>query len=146
MNKKLIVLIVALECVFAVFLVSIFGPMIESLHSQVIVTDLYFVDDSGERMEDGQTVTVNLSQSLSYDFKFAVETVDATDRTVDIIHNRADNEIEIIKTGEHSFTVNFLSMDVQSVTIIVRARDSSQKTASITLSRGGSNVDIDDFK
>ena len=145
MNKQLIVLIVALECVSSVFLVSIFGPMIEALHSKVVVTDLYFVDEAGERMKDEETITVNLSQSLSYDFRFVVEAENATDRTVDIIHNRSDEEIEIVQNDDFSFTVHFLSIDVQSVTIIVRAKDSSQKTATITLSRGGSDIEIDEF-
>ena len=147
MNKKLIVLIVALECVFSVFLISIFGPMIEAIHSKVIVKDLYFVNDAGERMTEGETVTVNLDESRSYHFDFEVVTEEATDRTVMILHNRTEDEIEIEEDVDgFGFTVHFLSKNVSGVTIIVRANDSSQKSASITLSKGGSNINIgDDF-
>ncbi|MBO7292739.1 MAG: hypothetical protein J6V07_02255 [Clostridia bacterium] len=147
MNKKLIVLIVALECVFSIFLISIFGPMIEAIHSKVIVKDLYFVDEAGERMLNAETITVNLDESRSFHFDFEVVTEEATDRTVEIIHNRTDEEILLEEDVDgFGFTVHFLSKNISSVTIIVRANDSSQKSASITLSKSGSNINIgDDF-
>lgn len=147
MNKKLIVLIVALECVFSIFLISIFGPMIEALHAKIIVKDLYFVDEAGERMLNAETVTVNLDESRSFHFDFEVVTEEATDRTVEIIHNRTDEEILLEEDVDgFGFTVHFLSKNISSVTIIVRANDSSQKSASITLSKSGSNINIgDDF-
>ena len=63
MSKKLTFLIVALECVFAVFLISIFGPMIESLHTVIIVDDIHFINENGEYVytvegADDLTITV----------------------------------------------------------------------------------------
>lgn len=147
MNKKLIILIVALECVFSVFLISLFGPMIETLHSKVIVKDLYFVDEAGERIDSGATFEVNLDEKLSFHYDFEVVTEEATDRTVDILHNRTDTEIEIEEDLDgFGFHVHFLSKSVKSVTVTVRAKDSSQKSATITLIKRDADVDIgDDF-
>lgn len=145
MNKKLIVLIVALECVFSIFLISIFGPMIEALHAKVIVKDLYFVDDAGVRMEENASVLVDLEEKRSFHFDYEVVTEEATDRTVDILHNRTDDEIEIIEDVDgFGFTVIFHSKKIPSVRIVVRARDSSQKQAAITLNVKDEDVDIGD--
>ena len=147
MNKKLIILIVALECVFSVFLISIFGPMIEALHSKIVVEDIYFVDENGERLEDGVTLSVDLDVSRSFHYDFEVITLEATDRTVEILHNCTDTEIEIEPDADgFGFTVHFLSKNISHVRIVVRAKDSSQKQAAITLVKRDSDVDIgDDF-
>ena len=147
MNKKLTILIVALECVFAVFLVSIFGPMIDSLHSKVVVRDIYFVDSNGVRMEDNSSLVVDLDQSRSFHYDFEILPDDATDKRVEIIHNRTNGEIEIEKDSDGlGFTVIFLSKNVSSVRITVRAKDSSQKQATITLVKKLGDVDLgDDF-
>lgn len=145
MNKKLIVLIVALECVFSIFLISIFGPMIEALHAKVVVQDVYFVDETGTRMEEDASVLVDLSGKRSFHFDYEVVTEEATDRTVEILHNRTDEEIEILEDVDgFGFTVTFLSSKIPSVRIVVRARDSSQKQAAITLSVKDEDVDIGD--
>ena len=147
MNKKITVLIVALECVFAVFLISVFGPMVEALHSKVIVNDIYFVDPEGERMEDGASVFVDLQTSRSFHYDFVVAPDNATDKSVKVIHNRADTEIEIEMDGDGTgFTVHFLSKNVTSVKVTVRASDSSQKQAQITINKRLTDIDIgDDF-
>ena len=147
MNKKITVLIVALECVFAVFLISVFGPMVEALHSKVIVNDIYFVDSEGERMEDGASVFVDLQTSRSFHYDFVVTPDNATDKSVKVIHNRADTEIEIEMDSDGTgFTVHFLSKNVTSVKVTVRASDSSQKQAQITINKRLTDIDIgDDF-
>lgn len=145
MNKKLIILIVALECVFSIFLISVFGPMIEALHSKVIVKDVYFVDEDGVRIENDTSFVVDLDVSRSFHFDFEVMAEDATERTVDILHNGKDNEIEIEEDVDgFGFTVHFLSKNIPSVTIIIRATDSSQKSAAITLVKRDSDVNIGD--
>ena len=147
MNKKLIVLIVALECVFSIFLISIFGPMIESLHSKIVVQDVYFVDDAGVRMEEEASVLVDLSEKRSFHFDFEVVTEEATDRTVDILHNCTDDEIEILEDADgFGLTVTFLSSKIPGVRIVVRARDSGQKQAALNIVVRDDDVNIgDDF-
>ena len=147
MNKKIIILIVALECIFAVFLISVFGPMVESLHTKKSVKEIYFLDDKGNRMENDSSFFVDLQVSRSFHYEFVINPSDATDRTVKVIHNRSDEEIEIEMDANGSgFTVHFLSKDVASLKITVRANDSSQKQAIITLNKRLTDINIgDDF-
>ena len=77
MNKKLIVLIVALECVLAVFLISFFGPMIASLHESIPVSAIYLLDENGERLlpkedEDMPSVAISLPGVIDYHFGLEV--------------------------------------------------------------------------
>ena len=149
MNKKLIILIVALECVFSVFLISIFGPMIESLHSKVLVSDLYLLDENRERLvaaedEEIPSVTIGIPHDFDYEFRVVVETEEATDRTYTVTHNRTDEEIEITTT-KNGFRVTFLA-DVANVTVTVKANDGSLKTAKVLITKAGGNTDLgDDF-
>ena len=147
MNKKLTILIVALECVFAVFLISIFGPMVESLHAKKLVEDVYFVDESSERIEDDAVIYVDLDISRSFHYSFVVGPEDATDKTVKVLHNRTDDEIEIeLDAGGMGFTVHFLTKNISGVEITLRANDQSQRQATINLSKRLADVNIgDDF-
>ena len=150
MNKKLMILIVALECVFSVFLISIFGPMIEALHSKIVVEDVYFVDEAGVRMENESSVFVDTSPETgkrSFHLSYAVVTEEATDRTVEIIHNRDSDEIEIVEDDEgFGFTVRYRDRSITSVRITIRAKDSSQKEAVITLIKKDTDQDLgEDF-
>ena len=145
MNKKLTILIVALECVFAVFLVSIFGPMIESLHSKIQVDEIYFVDENGQRVDDNSSVFVDLQASRSFHYDFVVQPQNATDRSVSVIHSCTNDEIEIEMDADGTgFTVHFLSKNVTSVKITVRAKDTSQKQAVITINKRLTDIDIGD--
>ena len=147
MNKKLIVLIVALECVFSIFLISVFGPMIEAMHSHVVVEDVYFVDEAGNRMEDEETIEINLDTAIEFHYDFEVVTTEATDRSVDIVHSLTDDDILIETDADgFGFTVIFMTRKVTSVRITVRATDGSQKSASITLVKRDGDQDLgDDF-
>ena len=146
MSKKLTFLIVALECVFAVFLISIFGPMIESLHTVIIVDDIHFINENGEAIENESSVFVDLQVSRSFHYDFVLSPSNATNKSVKIIHNKTDEEIEIEADADGTgFTVHFLSKNISSVKITVRANDSSQKQATIIINKKMTNVEIDDF-
>ena len=71
MNKKLIVLIVALECVFSVFLISIFGPMLEMLHTPAAVTEIHVLDEKGNRLERGAVIELD-RDARSYELTWEV--------------------------------------------------------------------------
>ena len=147
MNKKLTILIVAIECVFAVFLVSIFGPMVESLHAKVVVKNIYILDEQGQRLEPNANLTVDLDVSRSFRFGIEVQTDEATDKRVSVTHNLSDSEIEIEQDVDgFGFTVHFLKKSISSVKIFVTARDSSQKQTILTLNKKPSDINIgDDF-
>ena len=52
MNKKVVFLVVLLECILAVFIVSVFGHAIEDDRKQILCRDIYFVNELGEKYED----------------------------------------------------------------------------------------------
>ncbi len=151
MNKKLIILIVALECVFSVFLVSLFGPMIEALHAKVLVSEIHLVDENGERLvpEEGKTLpSVAISLPGDLDYHFALEILDekATDKSVTVTTNRPTDEIEIrMDKNGRGFTITFLNPTLKSVTVTATANDGSAKTASVYIEKEGGNHDIGDI-
>ena len=147
MNKKLIILIVALECVFSVFLISIFGPMIESFHSNVLSTELYLIGEDQKRLETAEgeaipSVTIGIPYDYDYEFEVVVRTEEATDRTYTVTHNRSDEEIEITKTKK-GFRVTFLA-EITNVTVTVTANDGSLKSAAVLITKTGGNTDVGD--
>lgn len=151
MNKKLIILIVALECVFSVFLVSLFGPMIEALHAKVLVSEIHLIDEQGERLvpEEGKdlpSVAISLPGDLDYHFTLEVLEADATDKSVTVTTNRPLEEIEVrMDKNGHGFTVTFLNPTLKSVTVTVASNDGSAKTASVYIEKEGGNHDIGDI-
>ena len=151
MNKKLIVLIVALECVFAVFLISFFGPMIASLHGDVPVSTIYLIDENGDRLlpkegEDMPSVNISLPGDLDYHFGLEVLEKDATDKTVTVTVDRPEDEIEVrmYKNGR-GFTVTFLNPMLRNVTVTVTANDGSSKTAHVYIEKEGGSHDAGDI-
>lgn len=151
MNKKLIILIVALECVFSVFLVSLFGPMIEALHAKVLVSEIHLIDEQGKRLvpEEGKalpSVEISLPGDLDYHFALEVLEADATDKSVTVTTNRPLEEIEVrMDKNGRGFTVTFLNPTLKSVTVTVSSNDGSAKTASVHIEKEGGNHDIGDI-
>ena len=151
MNKKLIVLIVALECVFAVFLISFFGPMIASLHEDIPVSAIYLVDEKGDRLlpkegEDMPSVNISLPGDLDYHFALEVLEHDATDKSVTITVDRTEDEIEVrMDKNGRGFTVTFLNPMLKNVTVTVTANDGSSQTAHVYIEKEGGSHDAGDI-
>ena len=151
MNKKLIVLIVALECVLAVFLISFFGPMIASLHEEVPVSAIYLIDENGERLlpkddEDMPSVAISLPGDLDYHFGLEVLEEDATDKTVTVTTNRPADEVTVrMDKNGRGFTVTFENPFLKHATITVSANDGSSKTAHVYIEKAGGSHDAGDI-
>ena len=142
MNKKLSILILVLECLLGVFFVSLFGPMVESLHAKTLVREVYILDSDGVALENNAALTVDFSTSYSFHYGVAIGPEDASDRTVTVLHNKSDEELEIVMDANgKGFTVFFFE-EVSGVKITVRANDSSQKEAVITLNKRLTDIDI----
>lgn len=92
MNKKLIVLIVALECVFSIFLISIFGPMLEMLHTPADVTEIHILDADGNRLARGAVIELD-RDARSYELSWEVLPDDAENPTVSVTATVDDEEI-----------------------------------------------------
>ena len=137
MNKKVVFLVVLLECVLAIFIVSIFGHAIEDSRKQILCEDLYFVNEFGEKYEDGEMIEYTLSDNnMSYQLFWVMET--------DMTSNR-----EVVFESDHPLVkVNSLGLvsfvDEVAVVITIRAIDGSGKTDSITLvpDISGGNIDM----
>lgn len=51
MNKKIVILVVVVECILAILLISVLGLAIESIFSEVNAQEIFFTTDIGEVIE-----------------------------------------------------------------------------------------------
>lgn len=137
MNKKVVFLVVLLECILAVFIVSIFGHAIEDSRRQILCEDLYFVNELGEKYEDGEMIEFTLTDSnMSYQLAWIMET------------DKTSNKEVVFESDNPLVKVNALGLvtflEETDVVITVRTVDGSGKMDSITLvpKRGGDIVDM----
>lgn len=137
MNKKVVFLVVLLECILAVFIVSFFGHAIEDANKQILCKDIYFTYENGEKIEDGVMIEYELKGSnICYQLYWTLETENTTLREVEF---ESDNEnVTVDSDGLITF------FEKTDVVITIRAKDGSGKTDSITLVpiRGGGVVEI----
>ena len=136
MNKKVVFLVVLLECILAVFLVSIFGHALEDARRQILCEEIYFVDEHGEKIEDGEMIEFTLTDTnISYQLHWIMITGKTSNR--EVVFESDNPMVKVNSVG----LVTFLD-DVAAV-ITVRTIDGSGKTDSITLipKRGGGIVD-----
>ena len=114
MNKKSLVLVIIVECVLAILLISFFGKAIESLNEKTLCSDIYFVDDNGNRLENDALLRV-------------IEPTAASDKKVEF--SATPNEYVIIdKYGKVTFLKEFVD-----VSITIHTTDGSGKQATIRL-------------
>ena len=137
MNKKVVFLVVLLECILAVFIVSVFGHAIEDARRQILCQDLYFVSESGEKIEDGEMIEYKLTDAnISYQLHWVMETSEASNK--EVVFESSDPMVKVNSLGLITF------LEEVDVVITIRAIDGSGKTDSITLvpKRGGGVVDM----
>ena len=137
MNKKVVFLVVLLECILAIFIVSIFGHAIEDSRKQILCQDLYFTTESGEKIEDGEKIEYKLTDSnISYQLYWVMETDKASNK--EVIFESSDPMVKVNSLGLVTF------LEETDVTITIRAIDGSGKTDSITFlpKRGGGIVEL----
>lgn len=138
MNKKVVFLVVLLECILAVFIVSFFGNAIEDSRKQILCKDLYFVTESGEKIEDGEMIEVKLTDSnMSYQLYWVMETDKTSNKEVTFSSSKP-NRVKVNELGMITF------LEETDVVITIKAIDGSEKMDSITLvpKRGGGVVEI----
>ena len=126
MNKKIVFLVVLIECFLAVFIVSFFGHAIEDSRKQILCEDLYFVTESGEKIEDGKMIEYQLTGSnISYQLYWVMESDKTSNKEVKF---KSDNPLVMVNDLG---LVTFL--EETDVVITIKAIDGSEKTDSITL-------------
>ena len=137
MNKKIVFLVVLLECVLAIFIVSVFGHAIEDSRKQILCQELYFVTENGEMIEDGEMIEYKLTDSnISYQLYWVMETGATSNK--EVVFESSDPMVKVNSLGLVTF------LEETDVVITIRALDGSGRTDSITLvpKRGGGIVEI----
>lgn len=136
MNKKIVILIVIVECIAAILLVSFWGKMIESLHPVVVATAVYITDGDGNRYEEGSTINIELTDSVrTYQLHWEVSPSDASNKAVEFLIDDGDddptNDDDDVIVSDSGLVTFFVD---RSIMIIVRTKDGSQQRATIILS------------
>lgn len=132
MNKKVVVLIVFLECVLAVLLVSFFGKVIEETRRDVLCQEIYFVDEDGMKIEDNMPLIIKIDDSIPiirYKLQWKIVAANTTDKTVNI---EIDGDGVGYDPGREELVIYTDGFE-SPVEITVRVMDGSEKIDTITL-------------
>ena len=126
MNRKVVIIVVLVECILAVLLISFFGQAIFNNINNVPANEVYFVNQDGVKIEE-KTIEVELSDSkLSYQLYWKIEPEKVTDKSVEFISSKPDF-VTVSKTGLVTFYVE------TDVSITIRTLDGSNKSDTIVL-------------
>lgn len=136
MNKKVVFLVVLLECILAIFIVSIFGHAIEDSRRQILCQDIYFVDANGEKIEDGEMIEYELVGSdINYQLYWVMETDKTSNK--EVIFESSNTLVKVNSEGLVMF------IEEVPVVITIRATDGSGKSDSITLVPKSGDIVVD---
>ena len=130
MNKKSLILIVVVECLLSIMLISFLGIAIEDFRSKTLCSDIYFVDEEGNKYEEGATVKVVFKDSISYQLRYVLEPGNISSKEVRFeVEDSRKDYVFVSPTGR----VDFVKNPVR-VRITVYALDGSGEYATIYLS------------
>ena len=136
MNKKVVFLVVLLECILAIFIVSIFGHAIEDSRRQILCQDIYCVDANGEKIEDGEMIEYELVGSdINYQLYWVMETDKTSNK--EVIFESSNTLVKVNSEGLVMF------IEEVPVVITVRATDGSGKSDSVTLVPKAGDIVVD---
>ena len=126
MSKKIVVIVVLVECILAVLLISFFGQEIYNAKNNVKTTEIYFINEQGERLQNDAIVEVELSDSaLSYQLHWVAKPKNVSNKKVVFV---SDNEDVVVDSyGLVTF------FEESTVLITIKTADGSNKTATIIL-------------
>jgi hypothetical protein len=146
MNKKVVFLVVILECILAVFIVSFFGKAIEDARAKNLCQEIYFVDANGEKIPDGENIEVVFEgSSISYKLYWEIIAPDATEKEVEFISNNDLVKLSLYGKEKNCILVTFVDKEA-SAEITILAKDGSGKKDVITLMpemKDGGDIDFD---
>ena len=143
MNKKVMILIVVIECVLSILLIAVIGKAIETYFNEVEAQDIYFTTADGVRLNpgmlykerEGTTSEIDSDQIVievsrpdkGYQLHWVVIAENTSDRTVTFTARSQDPDVEV--TVDESGFVHF--DDAVNVTIIISTKNG--RTASVLL-------------
>ena len=130
MNKKIVILIVFVECILAIFLVGIWGFAVEAKYAKIVCTDIWFEDANGVRYDNGKTIEVEMELNeegeATYQLHYGMGPDDVTNRDVKFTTNKPD-KVVVSKDSVVSFYA------LVPVEITVTAADGSGRYATIRI-------------
>ncbi|MBQ7924011.1 MAG: hypothetical protein IJ329_01745 [Clostridia bacterium] len=141
MNKKVVYIVILIECILAVFLISFFGQAIFSAVNKVPVQYVHFTYADGTVIEDNVALQFELSDSKrDYQVYWEVGPDNATNTAVRFT---CDKDESMVIVDETTGVVTFFE-DID-VIITISSTDGSNVSDSIHLipqNKDGGNVEI----
>ena len=127
MSKKIVLIVVLIECILAVLLISLFGQAIYS-SSPKLVNEVYFTYENGEKIADDQHLEVFLTDTKrDYQLFWVVDPENAHNTKVEFTSSDP-NSVIVDASGRVTFRRTVLS-----VTITVSTLDGGNKRDVIIL-------------
>lgn len=123
MNKKIVILVVVLECVLAVLLIGVIGKAIENYNKEVACQAVYFTNADGEIYENGALIEVE-RPDRGFQLYYKLDPENTSDKSVTFTSSKPD-DVEVSESGY----VNFF--EDTDVTITISTKNG--KTATIIL-------------
>lgn len=137
MNKKIVVIVVIVECILAVLMVSLLGVAIENAHKETKCTDVYFTNADYEKLRDDYSITVDTSHgNIDYQLYWVVSPDNTTDKSV-VFESSEPDKVLVSPTGRVTF------IEDVTVVITVTTTDGSNRSDSITLRHKQKKNDVD---
>ncbi|MBE7084651.1 MAG: hypothetical protein E7368_01185 [Clostridiales bacterium] len=141
MSKKVVFIVILIECVLAVFLISFLGQAIYNSVNKVYVTEIYFTYKDGTKIEDDVPLKLELTdENRSYTLDWVVGPENATNQEVYFSGNVDESLVRVDpETGKVTFR------KLVDVVITVMSMDGSNVSDTIHLIpviKDGGDVDI----
>ena len=155
MNKKIVILVVVVECILAVLMIGIVGKAIETYFNEIKADEIYFTTHDGEKLEKGDLykekenviekkdndfITIEVARiDRGYQLDWMIIAEDTSDKSVTFTaESKNENyEAEVNETGyvsiyaldeyENPFNEN------DEISVIITIRTVNGKTATILL-------------
>ena len=123
MNKKIVILVVIVECILAILLISVLGKAIESLYREVDCQRVNFTTADGEILEDGAVVQVD-RPDRGYQLYYTLYPDNTTDKAVTFTSSKPD-VVTVSETGYVNFDID--------TDVVITISTKNGKTATVVL-------------
>ena len=148
MNKKVMILIVVIECVLSILLIAVIGKAIESYYKEVEAQEIYFTTAEGEillpgmlyKEKEGTTETIDSDRIIievarpdrGYQLHWLIIAEETSDRSVIFNARSQDKNVEV--TVDENGFVHF--EDDVVVTITISTKNGRTATVLLTPRQG----------
>ena len=123
MNKKIVVLIVIVECILAVLLIGVIGLAIESTYKEVGCREIYFTTPEGEKLDSDAILEV-ARPDKGYQLHYAMDPANTSDKSVTFTSGKP----EFVTVNESGY-VTF----IEDIDVVITISSKNGKTATVTL-------------